>query len=245
MLVALDQIINQAANVRYITGGRSCVPMVVRTQQGATPGSCAQHSQSLEALLAHIPGLRIAIPATPQDAYDLLRTATATPDPCIVFESRALYQTTGTVRYTDEIEPIGKSRLHRSGRDAMVITWGTMLSVALESAAKLSEEGFDVGVLDLRWLCPIDSKGLRTAVKDAGGRVLVLHEANQTGGFGAEIVARLHELFEGDIPISAVRLATPDVRMPAAPILQRALLPNVEKVIAEVRQLLPVKEERA
>ncbi|HZY71523.1 MAG TPA: thiamine pyrophosphate-dependent enzyme [Edaphobacter sp.] len=245
MLVALDQIINQAANVRYITGGRSCVPMVVRTQQGATPGSCAQHSQSLEALLAHIPGLRIAIPATPQDAYDLLRTATATPDPCIVFESRALYQTTGTVRYTDEIEPIGKSRLHRSGRDAMIITWGTMLSVALESAAKLSEEGFDVGVLDLRWLCPIDSKGLRTAVKDAGGRVLVLHEANQTGGFGAEIVARLHELFEGDIPISAVRLATPDVRMPAAPILQRALLPNVEKVIAEVRQLLPVKEERA
>jgi 2-oxoisovalerate dehydrogenase E1 component len=245
MLVALDQIINQAANVRYITGGRSCVPMVVRTQQGATPGSCAQHSQSLEALLAHIPGLRIAIPATPQDAYDLLRTATATPDPCIVFESRALYQTTGAVRYTDEIEPIGKSRLHKPGRDAMIITWGTMLSVALEAAEKLSEEDLDVGVLDLRWLCPLDSKGLRAAVKSAGGRVLVLHEANQTGGFGAEIIARLHELFEGDIPISAVRLATPDVRMPAAPILQRALLPTVDKVIAEVRQLLPVKEERA
>jgi 2-oxoisovalerate dehydrogenase E1 component len=244
MLVALDQIINQAANVRYITAGRSCVPMVVRTQQGATPGSCAQHSQSLEALLAHIPGLRIAIPATPQDAYDLLRTATATPDPCIVFESRALYQTTGPVRYSNEIEPIGKSRLHKPGRDAMVITWGTMLSVALEAAAKLSDEDLDVGVLDLRWLCPLDSKGLRAAVKRAGGRALVLHEANQTGGFGAEIIARLHELFEGDIPISAVRLATPDVRMPAAPILQRALLPTVEKVIAEVRQLLPVKEER-
>lgn len=245
MLVALDQIINQAANVRYITGGRSCVPMVVRTQQGATPGSCAQHSQSLEALLAHIPGLRIAIPATPQDAYDLLRTATATPDPCIVFESRALYQTTGAVRYTDEIEPIGKSRLHKTGRDAVIVTWGTMLSVALEAAAKLSDEDLDIGVLDLRWLCPLDSKGLRAAVKSAGGRVLVLHEANQTGGFGAEIVARLHELFDGDLPINAVRLATPDVRMPAAPILQRALLPTVDKVIAEVRQLMPVKEERA
>jgi len=245
MLVALDQIINQAANVRYITGGRSCVPMVVRTQQGATPGSCAQHSQSLEALLAHIPGLRIAIPATPQDAYDLLRTATATPDPCIVFESRALYQTTGAVRYTDEIEPIGKSRLHKTGRDAVIVTWGTMLSVALEAAAKLSDEDLDIGVLDLRWLCPLDSKGLRAAVKSAGGRVLVLHEANQTGGFGAEIIARLHELFDGDLPISAVRLATPDVRMPAAPILQRALLPNVDKVVTEVRQLLPVKEERA
>jgi len=245
MLVALDQIINQAANVRYITGGRSCVPMVVRTQQGATPGSCAQHSQSLEALLAHIPGLRIAIPATPQDAYDILRTATATPDPCIVFESRALYQTTGAVRYTDEIEPIGKSRLHKTGRDAVIVTWGTMLSVALEAAAKLSDEDLDIGVLDLRWLCPLDSKGLRAAVKSAGGRVLVLHEANQTGGFGAEIVARLHELFDGDLPINAVRLATPDVRMPAAPILQRALLPNVDKVVTEVRQLLPVKEERA
>jgi len=245
MLVALDQIINQAANVRYITGGRSCVPIVVRTQQGATPGSCAQHSQSLEALLAHIPGLRIAIPATPQDAYDILRTATATPDPCIVFESRALYQTTGAVRYTDEIEPIGKSRLHKTGRDAVIVTWGTMLSVALEAAAKLSDEDLDIGVLDLRWLCPLDSKGLRAAVKSAGGRVLVLHEANQTGGFGAEIVARLHELFDGDLPISAVRLATPDVRMPAAPILQRALLPNVDKVVTEVRQLLPVKEERA
>ena len=245
MLVALDQIINQAANVRYITGGRSCVPMVVRTQQGATPGSCAQHSQSLEALLAHIPGLRIAIPATPQDAYDILRTATATPDPCIVFESRALYQTTGAVRYTDEIEPIGKSRLHKTGRDAVIVTWGTMLSVALEAAAKLSDEDLDIGVLDLRWLCPLDSKGLRAAVKSAGGRVLVLHEANQTGGFGAEIIARLHELFDGDLPINAVRLATPDVRMPAAPILQRALLPNVDKVVTEVRQLLPVKEERA
>ncbi len=244
MLVALDQIINQAANVRYITGGRSCVPMVVRTQQGATPGSCAQHSQSLEALLAHIPGLRIAIPATPQDAYDLLRTAVATPDPCIVFESRALYQTTGPVCYSDEIEPIGRSRLHKPGRDAMIVTWGTMLPIALEAVAKLTEDGFDVGVLDLRWLCPLDSKGLRAAVEGAEGRVLVLHEANQTGGFGAEIIARLHEMFESDMPINAVRLATPDVRMPAAPILQRALLPNVEKVIAEVYQLLPVKEGR-
>lgn len=244
MLVALDQIINQAANVRYITGGKSGAPIVVRTQQGATPGSCAQHSQSLEALLAHIPGLRIAIPATPQDAYDLLRTAVATPDPCIVFESRALYQTTGPVCYSDEIEPIGRSRLHKPGRDAMIVTWGTMLPIALEAVAKLTEEGFDVGVLDLRWLCPLDSEGLRAAVEGAGGRVLVLHEANQTGGFGAEIIARLHELFEGDIPISAARLATPDVRMPAAPILQRALLPTADKVIAEVYQLLPVKEGR-
>ena len=130
MLVALDQIINQAANVRYITGGRSGAPIVVRTQQGATPGSCAQHSQCLEALLAHIPGLRIAIPATPQDAYSLLRAATACSDPCIVYEARGLYQRR-RMHFTDVIEPIGKSRLHKPGRDAVIVTWGTMVLVAL------------------------------------------------------------------------------------------------------------------
>src|SRR3984893_15684411 len=195
MLVALDQIVNQAANVRYITGGRSGAPIVVRTQQGATPGSCAQHSQCLEALLAHIPGLRVAVPATPQDAYSILRTATASPDPCVLFEARGLYQTTGPVNFTDVIEPIGKSRLHKPGRDAVIVTWGTMLQVALDAATQLAEEGVDVGVLDLRWLCPLDNDGLRSAVKSASGKVIVLHEANRTGGFGAEVVARLHEFF--------------------------------------------------
>jgi 2-oxoisovalerate dehydrogenase E1 component len=241
MLVALDQIINQAANVRYITGGRSGAPIVVRTQQGATPGSCAQHSQSLEALLAHIPGLRIAIPATPQDAYSLLRTATAASDPCIVFEARGLYQTTGEVLFSDVIEPMGQSRLRKVGRDLMIVTWGSAVLLALEAAAKLAEEGLDVGVLDLRWLCPLDDDGLRAAVKSASGRVIVLHEANRTGGFGAEIVARLHESFDNEIALSVARVATPDMRIPAAPILQRALLPTAGKVVDEVRRLLALK----
>jgi 2-oxoisovalerate dehydrogenase E1 component len=241
MLVALDQIINQAANVRYITRGRSGAPIVVRTQQGVTPGSCAQHSQSLEALLAHIPGLRIAIPATPQDAYSLLRAATASSDPCVIFEARALYQTTGEVHFSDSIEPIGKSRLHKQGRAAVIVTWGTALAVALDASAKLAEEGLDVGVLDLRWLCPLDTDGLQAAVRSASGKVLVLHEANRTGGFGAEIVARLHELFENDIAVTVVRLATPDMRIPAAPVLQRALLPTAAKAVDEVRRLLTLK----
>jgi 2-oxoisovalerate dehydrogenase E1 component len=241
MLVALDQIINQAANVRYVTKGRSGAPIVVRTQQGVTPGSCAQHSQSLEALLAHIPGLRIAIPATPQDAYSLLRAATASPDPCVVFEARALYQTTGEVHFSDSIEPIGKSLLRKQGRDAVIVTWGTALAVALDAAAKLAEQGLDVGVLDLRWLSPLDTDGLQAAVTSASGKVLVLHEANRTGGFGAEIVARLHELFENDRALTVVRLATPDMRIPAAPVLQRALLPTAAKAVDEVRRLLTLK----
>jgi 2-oxoisovalerate dehydrogenase E1 component len=241
MLVALDQIINQAANVRYVTGGRSGAPIVVRTQQGATPGSCAQHSQCLEALLAHIPGLRIAVPGTPQDAYSILRTAVASPDPCVIFEARGLYQTTGPVDFTDVIEPLGKSRLHKPGRDAVIVTWGTMLLVALDAAGQLAEEGVDVGVLDLRWLCPLDNDGLRAAVKSASGKVIVLHEANRTGGFGAEVVARLHEFFGNDIALNIARVATPDMRIPASPILQRTLLPTAAKVLDETRRLLAGK----
>jgi 2-oxoisovalerate dehydrogenase E1 component len=238
MLVALDQIINQAANIRYVTGGRSGAPIVVRTQQGATPGSCAQHSQSLEALLAHIPGLRIAVPSTPQDAYSLLRAAVASPDPCVLFEARGLYQTTGPVVFSDAIEAIGKSHQHRPGNDAVIVTWGTMLNVALQAAKALSEEGIEVAVLDLRWLCPLDEDGLYEAVKNAHGCTIVLHEANKTGGFGAEIVARLHELFKNEGSIRAVRIATPDMRMPASPVLQGALLPTAAKVIDQVRLLV-------
>jgi len=238
MLVALDQIINQAANVRYITGGKSGAPIVVRTQQGATPGSCAQHSQCLEAFLAHIPGLRIAIPATPQDAYSLLRAATASPDPCVIYEARGLYQTTGPVDFTGSIEPVGKSRLHRAGHDAVIVTWGTMLLVALEAAKQLAEEGFDVGVLDLRWLCPLDREGLQAAVRSASGKVVVLHEANRTGGFGAEIVAQLHESLGNEMALKVARVATPDMRIPSSPILQRALLPSAVKVVEETRRLI-------
>lgn len=237
-LVALDQIVNQAANIRYITGGRSGAPIVVRTQQGVTPGSCAQHSQSLEAIFTHIPGLRIAVPATPQDAYSLLRTAIAAPDPCVVLESRSLYQISGEVHFSDVIEPMGRSLIRRPGRDAVIITWGPAVHVALEAAEKLAEEHFDVAVLDLRWLCPLDDDGLRNAVRSASGKVIVLHEANQTGGFGAEIVAQIHESLWNELDLTVTRIATPDMRIPAAPILQRALLPTAEKVVIEVRRLL-------
>ena len=240
-LVALDQIINQAANIRYITCGRSGAPIVVRTQQGVTPGSCAQHSQSLEALFAHIPGLRIAVPATPQDAYSLLRTAIAAPDPCIVLESRGLYQTSGDVLFSDAIEPMGQSLLRREGRDAVIVTWGPGVHVALEAAAMLAEAGTDVAVLDLRWLCPLDDDGLRAAVRSASGNVIVLHEANRTAGFGAEIVARLQEFFGGELSLNISRIATPDMRIPAAPILQRELLPTAAKVVDEVGRLLAIK----
>jgi 2-oxoisovalerate dehydrogenase E1 component len=234
MLVALDPLINQAANIRYVTAGRSSVPLVVRTQQGATAGSCAQHSQSLEALLAHIPGLRIALPATPQDAYDILRSAVASPDPCVLFEARGLYQSSGPVRTSGPIQPIGKAKVRRKGTGAAIVTWGTMLGAALEAADAIQ----NVGVIDLRWLSPLDEDSLRQVVLEAGGCVVVAHEANLTGGFGAEIVARLHEMLDDRLPLKIKRVGSPDVRMPASPVLAQRLLPNAEKIAAAVRAIL-------
>ena len=237
LLVALDQLINQAANVRYITAGRCGVPLVVRTQQGSTPGACAQHSQCLEALLAHIPGLRVALPATPQDAYDILRSAVANPDPCIVFEARGLYQTTGPVVLSDRVQPIGKADVKRDGSAAVIVTWGTMVSVALNAAQMLEKDGLDVGVLDLRWLSPVDETALKQAVRAAQGRVVIAHEANLTGGFGAEITARIHELLGAEMKLHIKRVATPDVRMPAAPALSQEVIPNATKLVAAVREV--------
>jgi 2-oxoisovalerate dehydrogenase E1 component len=237
MLVALDQLINQAANFRYVTNGRASVPMVVRTQQGSTPGSCAQHSQCLEALLAHIPGLRVALPGTPQDAYDILRSAVANNDPCIVFESRSLYQMSGPVVLSDRIQPIGKAILRKSGKDVAIVTWGTMVRAALDAAENLDRQGIASSVLDLRWLSPLDTSALRDAVTQAGGRVVIAHEANLTGGFGAEIVARLHEMLAGS-NLRVRRVAAPDVRIPAAANLSAHLLPNAEKIVAAVQSLL-------
>ena len=238
LLVALDQLVNQAANVRYITRGKSSVPMVVRMQQGATPGSCAQHSQCIEALLAHVPGLKVALSASPQDAYDLLRSAAADPDPCIVIEARGLYPTTAHVTLHDTPEPVGRARLRREGRDVAIVTWGTMVGRALEAAEELAAQGIEVAVLDLRWLVPLDEEQLRAVARAAGGRVLVVHEAVVRGGYGAEVVARLHELVGAYVPIQVRRLATPNVRMPASPALQAALLPDARSIGNAARALL-------
>lgn len=234
-LVALDQLFNQAANVRYVTRGTCSAPMVVRMQQGATPGSCAQHSQSLETLFAHIPGLRVGLPATPQDAYDMLRAAVADPDPCIIIEARALYQQRSPV-FRREVEPVGGARLHRRGCDAAVICWGTAVGHALAAAEVQAASGREIAVLDLRWLSPIDDGAIDKAVAECRGRIVVAHEANLTGGMGAEIVARMIERHQGRLSVR--RVGTPDSRIPASPVLQQALLPNRDRIAAALDALL-------
>ncbi|WP_234703221.1 alpha-ketoacid dehydrogenase subunit alpha/beta [Sphingobium chlorophenolicum] len=237
LFVALDQLVNQASNIRYITGGKSGAPMVVRTQQGATPGSCAQHSQSIEAMLAHVPGLKVALASSATDAYALLRAASADPDPVIVIEARGLYQVRSTVELTEGAEPVGKARLRRPGKDVAIISWGTMVDPAEAAAEALAEEGIDAAVLDLRWLNPIDEEALTQAVREAGGRVLIVHEAVRTGGFAGEIGFRIQELLGERIDLSVRRLATMDTRIPASPVLQAAVIPNARSIADAARVL--------
>jgi 2-oxoisovalerate dehydrogenase E1 component len=239
MLVALDQLVNQAANVRYVSGSELTAPIVVRTQQGTTPGSCAQHSQSLEALLAHVPGLRLGLPATPADAYAMLRAAIADPDPVVIVEARGLYQTKGVVPVGGPAERVGGARVRREGSDLVLLTWGTMVPQALAAAERLAEAGTEAAVVDLRWLNPVDDETIERVVRGSEGRVLVVHEANVTGGFGAELAARIHERHFDFLDHPVVRLGVPDSRIPAAPSLQRALLPDADAIVRAARALEP------
>lgn len=238
VFVALDQIVNQAANVRYVNRSALTAPLTIRMQQGVTPGSCAQHSQSIEAILAHVPGIKVGLPATPQDGYDMLRAAIADPDPTVIIEHRGLYQLVGDATTGSRLQRAEGARRHRDGTDATIITWGQVLHDVLAAADQLAETGIEAAVLDLRWLRPLDETAIAQAVEDGGGRVLIVHEATAFGGFGAEVAAGIAER-HGDLLRSPVaRLGGPDVRMPSAPNLQQAILPGISRIVASATRLV-------
>jgi 2-oxoisovalerate dehydrogenase E1 component len=207
-------------------------------QQGVTPGSCAQHSQSVEAILAHVSGIKLGLPATPQDAYSMTRAAIADADPTVLIESRSLYQQAGDVASNGPVEVAAGARRHRDGSDVAIITWGAMLTTALKAADTLAAQGIQATVLDLRWLRPLDDAAITAAVQDGGGRVLVVHEDTVTGGYGAEIAARITEAHFGQLKAPVSRIGTPDVRMPSAPSLQEALVPDVNTIISAAKHLI-------
>lgn len=238
VFVALDQIINQAANVRYVNRSALSAPLTIRMQQGATPGSCAQHSQSIEAILAHIPGIKVGLPATPQDAYDMTRAAIADPDPTVLIENRAMYQNTSPVVTGQRTQLAEGSRWHREGKDLTILTWGSYLAPCLEAAQELAHSGINAGVMDLRWLRPLDESGLVEAVRKGNGRLLVVHEAHTSGGFGAEVAALVTERFLPHLAAPVARLGTPPVRIPSAPNLQAAVLPSRARIVQEAQRLV-------
>ncbi len=239
-LVAMDQIVNQAANVRYVSAGRLGAPLTIRTQQGALPGSCAQHSQNLEAFYAHVPGLRVGLPATAQDAYSMTLAAVKCDDPTLVIENRGLYYGAAqSVELDGEIEAAQGARIARAGKDITIVTWGSMLSQALAAAEQLAEQGISAEVINARWVAPFDWETLDESVAKTK-RLLIVHEANVTGGFGAEIAARTQERHFLNLSAPVKRLGAPDVRMPAAPHLQNAVIPGSEQIRdAALRMTLP------
>ena len=235
MLVALDQMVNQMANIRYVSEGKSTASVVVRTQQGATPGSCPQHSQSLEALLTHIPGLKVGMPATPADAHSMLRAAVADPDPVILFECRGLYRQEGPVSMDQPLESVGGSRLTKEGNDLAIISWGRMSLHAKEAAEQLAAENISAAVLDLRWLSPLDTSAIDALVSSCGGRVMIVHEANVTGGFGAEVAAGICERLPGT---KVRRVGARNSRIPASPLLQSGVIPDAAAIADQARDFV-------
>lgn len=236
-LVAMDQIINQAAKLAFISGGQVRIPLVIRAQQGSRPGTAAQHSQCLEAFFTHVPGLRVVAPATPGDARGLLKAAVRSNDPVIFLEHKALYTTTGTVPVGAEIIPLGRANIVRMGSDVTAITYSAMLPIVLSAAQKLADEGISVEVIDLRSLAPLDCDTIVQSVQHTN-RVVVIHEAWRRGGLGAELVSTIQDMAFDYLDGPVRRIAAADTPKPASPAFDQTYLPTVERVVAELRATL-------
>jgi pyruvate/2-oxoglutarate/acetoin dehydrogenase E1 component len=232
---AWDHLVTVAAKQRYRAG--TPIPIVLRLPSGGGFSGGPFHSQNPESSFAHIPGLKVVCPATPEDAKGLLATAIEDPNPVLYFEHKHLYRRIkGEVPDDRYMTPFGQARIHRQGDDVTVITWGAMVYTADEAAAKLGDEGVSVEVLDLRTLIPWDRAAVLESVARCS-KVLVLHEDTKTGGFGAEIAATIAEdAFEQlDAPVR--RVAAPDSPVPFAPSLEKAFIPQVDDVVGALREL--------
>jgi acetoin:2,6-dichlorophenolindophenol oxidoreductase subunit beta len=229
--VCLDPIVNQAAKLPYMTAGALSVPVVFRTQTGAGRSAGAQHSQSLEAMFAHVPGLKVVMPATVTDAHDLLLDSVRDPNPVLFVENRRLYGMRGSA--DEDPLALGKARVARPGDEVTVVTWGQMLHQCLEAAER---SDVSLEVIDLRSLVPLDIETVLASVARTG-RALVVHEAVQDFGAGAEIAARVADQLFDELLAPVRRLGAPWVPMPFSPDLERSLLPNAESILAAARSL--------
>jgi 2-oxoisovalerate dehydrogenase E1 component len=228
--VCLDQLVNQAAKIRFMSGGRAPSALVVRTQYGLGRSSGSQHSQSLEAILAHVPGLKVVMPSTPADTYGLLRAAIADPSPVIVIENRELYGFKGPSPQPDHYVPIGKAAIRRSGKDVTVVAWSRLANTVAAVAEKLGADGLaDAEVIDLRTLVPLDTYAIAQSVKKTG-RLIIVHDAVVRGGFGAEVAAVVARDCFWDLDAPIVRLGGLETPVPYAPNLEQAWMVTPDRI---------------
>jgi pyruvate dehydrogenase E1 component beta subunit len=238
VLVAADQLLNQAAKLRFLSGDAVRVPLTVRTQHGVGAGTGAQHSQCFEAFFAHVPGFAVAVPAFPADAKGLLASAIRMDDPCLVVEHKALYPIKGDVPEGEYLVPFGQARIVEAGDDVTIVAYGRAVHIALAAAATLRErDGIAAEVIDLRTVVPLDMETVLGSVRRTG-RLVVVHEAHRNVGIGAEIAARVGELAWGDLRAPIRRVAGLDMPVPYAQPLETAWLPQPDDVAAAVRAML-------
>lgn len=233
LTLGTDQLINQAAKMRYMFGGRVTVPMVLRTQGGAGRSSAAQHSQSLEAWFTHVPGLKVVMPAMPKDAKGLLKSAIRDPNPVLFIEHKLLYNTKGDVPEGDYTVPLGKAAISREGTDMTIVSYSRMVRFALEAAEELSGQGISCEVVDLRTLLPCDWETVYDSVRKTR-RLVIVHEACLTSGFGAEISARVNKVLFGNLLAPVMRVAGKDVPIPCTSVLERAAIPGKDQIMTAV-----------
>ena len=238
ILLGMEQLVNQAAKVRFMFGGKASVPMVIRMPAGSGTGAAAQHSQSLESILAHIPGIKVVAPSTPYDAKGLLISAIRDPNPVMFVEHKLLYKTKGEVPLEEYSIPIGVADIKRIGKDLTVVASSVMVQRSLAVAERLSKDGIEVEVIDPRSLRPLDSETIIQSVRKTG-RLLVVHEACETGGWAGEVIARVASspaFAYLDAPLR--RLAGKDMPIPYNRNLERAAVPQEEDIEREIRAVV-------
>ena len=241
LTVAMDQIVNHAAKLRFMSGGQTNVPLVIRTTTGVGVGFGGQHSDMLESWFAHVPGLTIVTPSNPADAQGLMRAAIACNDPVIFIENILCYGLTGDAPPAGHRVPLGKAAIARAGSDCTIITYGRTVLDALEVAGQLAEEGISVEVIDLRTIAPYDEETVTASVRKTG-RAIVLHEAVKAYGTGAEIAARLNEKLFGELKAPVQRIGGAFSAVPMANVLEQAWIPGKDAIKDAVRTTLNWKK---
>lgn len=233
--LAMSQIVNQMAKMRYMFGGKARVPVVVRTPSGAGRGNAAQHMQSLESWFVHVPGLMVAMPSTPADARGLLKSAIRSDDPVIFIEHKLLYSTKGEVPEENGLVPFGQAAVHRTGSDATIVATSRMVLFSLDAAERLSAKGIEVEVVDPRTLVPLDIESILASVEKTG-RLIIVHEACGRCGIGAEIAAQVQEHAFDSLDGPILRVTNPNVPIPFSRTLEGAAFPDVDRIEAAVLQ---------
>jgi len=236
--LAIDQILNCAAKLRYLHNGLATVPMVLRAPFGAGIHAGAHHSQSIEAMFCHIPGVKVVCPSIPYDAKGLLKSAIRDPNPVLFFENKLVYGVKGEVPDEEDYTvPLGKADVKREGKELTVVAWGLMVHRALRAAGELAEKAIELEVVDLRTLYPMDTETIVSSVKKTG-RLLIVHEACKTGGLGGEIAAIVAKEAFGYLDAPIERVAAPDTPVPFSPPLEEAFVPKEKNIVDTVLSMV-------